>query len=427
MQLIFYTLLNSFDINRAEHYYRLAMDNYTKAGKEAHRMHALYDIAGCLMQQKRFDSAYSILKDVQEWAATHNERAFESSCLLSGLKCLINSGDIESATDAFNKYAVSFGLPVNDSYVYSLFATLCISTGQYSDAAYYLGDGWKYAVTKNDSIDLWYSESLLDEQRGRYDSALVKYKHTIELQNKNLYTLLNQPVLGAQKDYYRNLAETESLRASRNRRTVILLISSFLFVMTILFLVNRAHRLQFEADKAELMLTIKDLRLKEDSNNETINHLSSRVNDLFSRPYEELDNIFEKMMETDDLIDAQNSIRDAKKKEEFYNKKVNEFYRHVKEKFDEILSEHNQQELDRIINSSCHNIMTRLEDKRLNLTKQDLLILRLSIVGFSPKTISRLTNIQFKTVHQQRRRAIQKISDSSADMANEIIKVLRMS
>lgn len=418
---------NSFDFYRAEQYYRLAMDNYAKAGKDEHRMHALYDVCGCLLQQKKYESAHSILKEVQEWASIHDDKNFESSCILSSLMCSINLQDLELATTELNEYISLNGQPVNDSYVYSLFATCYLSNGKYSEAKHYIGDGWKHAITKSDSINLWYNESLLDELCGRFDSSLVKYKHSIELQNQNLYNLLDQPILGAQKDYYRNLAETESLRASRNRRTVISLSVIFLSIIVILFLINRSRRLEYQADKSDLMLTIKELRLREDSNNETINRLSSRVNDLFSRPYEELDEIFEKMMETDDLIEVQTIVQDDKKKEAYYYKKVDEFYKHVKEKFDEMISNDNQRELDKIINSTCNNLMKRLEGEKMNLSKQDLLILRLSIVGFSPKTIGRLTNTQYKTVHQQRRRAIQKITNVSEEMAAEVAKVLKMS
>lgn len=418
---------NSFDFYRAEQYYRLAMDNYAKAGKDEHRMHALYDVGGCLMQQKQYESAHSILKEVQEWALIHADRNFESSCLLGRIMCLISLQNISQATTELDEYIALNGQPVNDPYVYSLFATCYLSIGKYIEAAHYIDDGWKYAITKRDSIDLWYNESLLDESFGRFDSALVKYKHSIELQNQNLYNLLDQPILGAQKDYYRNLADTESLRASRNRRTVISLSVIFLSTIVILFLINRSRRLEYQADKTDLMLTIKELRLREDSNNETINRLSSRVNDLFSRPYEELDEIFEKMMETDDLIEVQTIVQDEKKKEAYYYKKVDEFYKHVKEKFDEMISNDNQRELDKIINSTCNNLMKRLEEEKMNLSKQDLLILRLSIVGFSPKTIGRLTNTQYKTVHQQRRRAIQKITNVSEEMAAEVAKVLKMS
>ena len=74
---------NSFDFYRAEQYYRLAMDNYAKAGKDEHRMHALYDVGGCLMQQKQYEYAHSIFKEVQEWASIQGDNIFKLRILNS--------------------------------------------------------------------------------------------------------------------------------------------------------------------------------------------------------------------------------------------------------------------------------------------------------------------------------------------------------
>ena len=417
---------NSYDFHRAKHYYRSAMDNYAAAGKESHRMYALHDVGGCLMQLNKYDEAHSIMTEVNKWSIENNDNYLCSASLSNQLLCSIRLDDSVSVNSEFIRYNDCFGIPENNINMISLFAKYYTYSGNTSQARIYLDKGWSKSSAKPDSIIMWLDESLFEERTGKMDSALIKYKHSIQLQNQNLHKMLNQPILGAQKDYYKNLAETESLKASRTLRTITLLSICFLLMIVSFFQIIRSNRLKFESDKKDLMLTIKELRLKENSNNEIINNLSNQVNSLFSRPYEELDNIYEKMIETDDLIEVQTSVQDANKKEAYYNKKVDEFYKHVKEKFDEIISDGNQKELDLIINSTCGNIMTRLQDEKLNLTKQDLLILRLSIVGFSPKTISRLTNTQFKTVHQQRRRAILKINNYSEKLAQEIVKILGM-
>jgi hypothetical protein len=57
---------------------------------------------------------------------------------------------------------------------------------------------------------------------------------------------------------------------------------------------------------------------------------------------------------------------------------MEEFYNYTKKVFTELSSPDNQRELDRIINSTCGNLMTRLSDENLNLTERDLQILRIS-------------------------------------------------
>ena len=53
---------------------------------------------------------------------------------------------------------------------------------------------------------------------------------------------------------------------------------------------------------------------------------------------------------------------------------MEEFYNYTKKVFTELSSPDNQRELDRIINSTCGNLMTRLSDENLNLTERERII-----------------------------------------------------
>lgn len=470
---------NSFDFYRAEQYYRLAMDNYAKAGKDVHRMHALYDISGCLIQQKQFESAHSILKEVKEWAAVNGEHELESSCMLSRLICSIYLKDINMATTEHNEYMNSFGQPDDNPYVFSVFATYYLSTGEYVDAAYYINKGWDFAKTKNDSINLWYEESLSDELRGIPDSALVKYKHSIELQNQNLYNLLDQPILGAQKDYYRNLAETESLRASRNRLVTVFLTIVMILVLTLLYIMNRVQKERHEQEKQEHLLTvtllhtinqtqekrheqekqeqlntitslhiinqaqkekhekekqdyllaIKELRQKEDTNNVIISQLNRKVNTLFGRQYAELDRIFDKMMELEENEKLSSIIRKTeakdKSKDDKHPEKADILYSHIKNKMEELGQKKNQKKIDAIIDNTLDNLMERIKDKRFKMTDEEINILRFSLIGYSVRTINKITGLTPKCIYQKRDRAIKRIGRFSPEIQNELHNLLK--
>lgn len=470
---------NSFDFYRAEQYYRLAMDNYAKAGKDVHRMHALYDVGGCLMQQKQYEYAHSIFKEVQEWASIHGDNILKSNCLLSRMMCSIYLKDINMATTEHNEYMNSFGQPDDNPYVFSVFATYYLSTGEYVDAAYYINKGWDFAKTKNDSINLWYEESLSDELRGIPDSALVKYKHSIELQNQNLYNLLDQPILGAQKDYYRNLAETESLRASRNRLVTVFLIIVMILVLTLLYIMNRVQKERHEQEKQEHLLTvtllhtinqtqekrheqekqeqlqtitslhiinqaqkekhekekqdyllaIKELRQKEDTNNVIISQLNRKVNTLFGRQYAELDRIFDKMMELEENEKLSTIIRKTeakdKSKDDKHPEKADMLYSHIKNKMEELGQKKNQKKIDAIIDNTLDNLMERIKDKRFKMTDEEINILRFSLIGYSVRTINKITGLTPKCIYQKRDRAIKRIGRFSPEIQNELHNLLK--
>lgn len=418
----------SFDFRRAEQYYRLAMENYSIAGKEIHQMHALYDISGCLIQNKDFDAAHSILMEVYEWANKHNETAFASSCLQGKIVCSLNTQSIETATAEFDEYVNNYGQPADNPYIYSLFAAYYMSTDRYIDATHFIEKGWNYAKTKNDSIDLWYNESLLDEFRGRSDSALVKYKHSIELQNQNLYTLLDQPVLGAQNDYLKTLAEKEALKAKHNRAVVLFMSILIVLIITIFFIANRIHKVNNEKEKQDYLLTIKELRLKEDTNNEIINQLNKKVNTLFSKQYAELDRIFDKMMEIEENQELASIIRKNKinNKEKDNNiEKADILYSHIKKQLEEFGLKKNQKKIDSIIDATLNNLMTRIKDSRFKMADEEIRIIRFSLIGFSVKTINKITGLTPKYIYQRRDRAIQKIGRISPEIQQELYNILK--
>ena len=419
--------LYSYDFIKAKDYYHLAYDNYEQSGKTAHKKHALYDICGCLIQLGEYKKAHTQLVELEEWGMNNEEMRFVSNCLVCEMICSLHLLDMENAQTESSRYMELFGTSNNDIYELSALTKYSILANDLDRAEQLINEGWNSAKTISDSIKLFNNQSLLYEHTDRYDSALVSLKKSFQLQDRQLHGVLRQPVIAAQKDYYINMSETESLKLSRSRRTFALVTLSLLLSIMVVSLMYRSDKQKSEADRKELMLTIKELKLNDNTKNEMINQLRSRVNILFSRPYIKLDRIFDKMIETDDLIEIKSGVKNEKDIEAFHNKKMEEFYNHTKTLFNEFSTPDNQMELDRIINSTCGNIMKRLSGMDLNLTERELLILRFSIVGFSTNSISRLTGIQAKTIYQQRRRIIDKISNYSQELSGEISKILRIS
>ena len=371
--------------------------------------------------------------DIYEWAIKQHEFSFASSCLLGKIICSINTQNIKIASDEFDEYVNNYGRPTDNPYIYSLFATYYISTDRYIDASHFIEQGWIYAKTKNDSIDLWYNESLLDEVRGRSDSALVKYKHSIELQNQNLYSLLDQPILGAQNDYLKTLAEKEALKAKHNRAVILFMAILIVLIVTLFIIVNRIRKVNNEKEKQDYLLTIKELRLKEDTNNEIINQLNKKVNTLFSKQYAELDRIFDKMMEIEEIRNALESPaapadtdKPAAPNQKDNNiEKADILYSHIKKQLEELGLKKNQKKIDSIIDATLNNLMTRIKDSRFKMADEEIKIIRFSLIGFSVKTINKITGLTPKYIYQRRDRAIQKISRISPEIQQELRNILK--
>lgn len=422
------TFFDSYDFRRAEHYYSMAMYNYKDAGKESHRIYALQDIGGCKIQLKEYYAAHDIMDEVYSWAVLNNDSLLAQSSQFNKLVCSINTGD---TPEAMREHAVYIGYEKPSGY--DLFTSLLmvryyILTGQEALADSFLICSKKMPFTEQDSIKLWYNLSLISELKAQPDSALLCYRKSVELQNRYITRLLEQPVLGAQNDYLKTLAEKEALKAKHNRAMVLFMSILIVLIITIFFIANRIHKVNNEKEKQDYLLTIKELRLKEDTNNEIINQLNKKVNTLFSKQYAELDRIFDKMVEIEENQELASIIRknQINNKEKDNNiEKADILYSHIKKQLEEFGLKKNQKKIDSIIDATLNNLMTRIKDSRFKMADEEIRIIRFSLIGFSVRTINKITGLTPKYIYQRRDRAIQKIGRISPEIQQELYNMLK--
>ena len=420
-EVFFYT----YDFSRANQYYHNAMINYEKAGKDKHRIYALYDIGGCLMQLEDYAGAHSIMKEVQDWAESNNDKRLISSCLLNRLSCSLHLKDTNNADFEMNQYIEMFGVPLNNARSISKIARYYIFQNDLTKARELIDTAWKESIP-SDSVTLLYSESLFMEQVGEMDSAIYLYKKSIALQNENLRSLLDQPILGAQNDYFKTLAEKESLKARHNSTVTLFLIILILFGLTLFFIIIRAKKVKNEKEKQDYLLTIKELRRKEDTNNEIINQLNRKVNSLFSKQYVELDHIFDKMMDLEENEELASIIKKTGTKDKDRQKeKADLLYDHIKNKLRELGLKKNQKKIDTIIDTIFNNLMERIKDRRFKMTEEEIIILRFSLIGFSVRTINKITGLTPKYIYQKRDRAIERLARFSPEIKEELSNLLK--
>ena len=416
---------NAYDFQRAETKYRKAYESYNNAGKETYKIYALYDIGGCLMQEKDYDAANTIMENVQKWAKENSDYELLSSCLLNLLICSLNRQEMNKGDSIINTYLNLFGFPENKPTAFLKLSHYYIEKNNLEKAQTLIKKG-KQNTLSLDSVYLSYLESLIQERIGNPDSALILYRHSIELQNQTIRSRLSQPIIGAQKDYYKTLAEAESLKVLHNHIIVYALSGFICLILIIVALTSHSLKIKVENEKQNYLLTISELKRNESSNNETINKLNRNVNLLFGRQYEILENIYYKMMMIENNIKykvsdyAGESIRKEK-----YNKKTDHIYRQMKEIFEDIKSNKNQNELNKLIDVTYNKLMSRLSEKSLGLSNEELLILRLSILGMTVRFISDITGVSQKNIYQKRSRAINRVELKQPDLALEVVRILK--
>lgn len=413
-----------YDYPHARECFTKAVECFSDSETRVNRAGALYDLACCDIDMLDFQTADSILIEVQQWAQENSDPRLYANSLVSRMACAIYAGTSDSLHAVFDRYVEKFGEPRNDFGALGLFALYHVRLKEFDKAQAYLDKARGRIRSKSDAINLNFQNSRLFESMGLPDSALVYHKKYVSLQNEKTREILGHPALGAQKDYFKTVAEVESIRSSRNSRTIVLLSISFLLAIMVFWAVARSRKLKLEADKQDLMLTIRELRLKEDSSSATINQLGKRVNTLFSRQYAELDQVFDKMAELDEKEAIYSEMKNSKQSDR-HQEKTENFYSYISSRLEELKSERNQEELDTIINSTFDNLMLRISESPCSLTDEDLIILRLSIAGFSVRTISRIMGITPKNIYQKRTRMLAKISKAAPELGNVTDTILK--
>lgn len=412
---------DSFDFERALQYYRLAHSHYEIAGKEPHKLHAFYDIGRCLLEKNKAESAHQLFKEVEEQSSECSDWELAYSALCSQISSSLEMSDLVQASEEIDRLIHLFGFPESDPFALSLLARHNTLLGRFHESDSLIHQGWKHATTVSDSIYMYMSESLLNKQLGMSALALSALEHTVSLQNYNLLLLQHKTALGAMKDYYKEVAQVEALKASRKQSILILLSLSFLLFILASVIFLKYRKAKSDAQLNELGLVINDLRLKEDTNNGIINNLNGQINLLFSHTYSELDRIFAELLEAEISLEAYEN-RVSRKDGQSEHPSPASLYKRIRDSFDELISDKYQKQLDDLINVTYHDVMNRISD--VNLKDRELLMLRLSFAGFSPKTISHIIRIPVKTFYQSRSRIIKKIQAVQPDEADSVCKLL---
>ena len=413
----------SFDFSRALGYYKTAFSYYSKAYRNSHKIHALYNIACCEMQLDSFKQAYSTFDTVQTMASDIEDNYLLFNCLLNKLNCSMFSDDVVLAESDMKQITELCGDSFDDAISLSTFAKYNILTGNFQKARLYLDKGWENSMTLSDSISMYDYESILLEEAGKYDSAIVMCRNAISMERQNFQFGMGHPLTGAMSDYYKNISEIEMLKVSRNHFIFIIFIIIFMAAVIVFVFSIRSRRLKYESDRQSLILTINELRLREDSSNDTINQLNAKINSLFRRPLLESEYFLAKIIDADTFISS-GRIKPETERTKLYQSQTDILYKELKKKFDTIVSDGYQDELDKIINSSCDNIMEQIINGQFAISKKDLLIIRLSIAGFSPNSISYLTGNSRTSVYKQRQRTIAKIEGKDPELALMICNIL---
>ena len=387
----------------AEEYFIKSEKCYSCAGKELHKLYALYYVGSVKKNLNEFDAADSIYRIVEIEAQRVGDMVLYNDCVYNRFSCVVYMNKLDSATLMLKNYdLLKDQVPPTFGYL-EVMALYYNHIKDYEKSGLYLEKARQCIITETDSIYWFYVSSLLAESLGKYKESLDLYRDYIYIQNASLSALLNQPVAIAQRDYYRTASELEAIKF---RNKITMLVASIIILILIVFsglIYNRNKRLETQKRISLYLSTIEELTTQASLDHNKISNLNAQVREMLRQQFSSSDFLYTRYYE---------QIDDSKKAERLY--------RIVKNQIDDFTSHKNIGKIDELLNGTFDGVMDDILSSGLDLKEKDLLLLRFVLAGFSAKSIATLLNDTHPNITQRKKRLLDKIAVVAPDLMEKL-------
>lgn len=392
----------AIDYNRAEDYYIKSDYCFRQAGKKLHSLHALFNLSWTYSNKAEYDKADSVLCTLENNSILLEDSILYKDWLYKRLSCYVYWNNIDSATRLLNEYDLYVENTSSFGYLIMM-ARYLNSINDYEKSVFFLDKAMKCYLSVSDSVYLYYESYKLAKNKGQLDKSLDYLQKYSSIQDSDVRNTLMKPILGAQYDIYRTVAELEMIK-SRNKTTI--LISSFtvffLMVLT-LYIIGRYKKREADNRMRDYISTINELTTQISINQDKISNLNSRVREMLRQQFDSSDYLYTRFYE---------QIDD--------NKKAERIYRVVKKQLEDFTTSKYICRIDELLDEAFEGIMSRLSSADLDIKEKDLLLLRFVLAGFSAKSIAAILGETHLNISQRKKRMLDKIQLKSPKLMEEL-------
>lgn len=401
-----------YDLPKSLDCFQKAYIHYEKADKELHKMYAKRDVGILYMNMKRFDIAEDCLIEVLNWAQTAMIWKLCGDCIESLCVIYIETADQQKLKQLYHRdiFKVCVG-----SLLESRIASYCDIGDNQTSAKLRLKKGWEFATNNTDSMNLLFDEYMYNKSIGQYKDALAFHEQLFYAQDTLIRGVLQQPLLSAQRDYFKSQSELNELKLQHNKQKQIFASIILLIIMlgAVVFVRQRMKVKEQEINHyvekvkdLEKDLSTKDHRLHVVSQNQS--QMAEQVNQLFAKQYGLINQLSATYYEMHAVKNEKEAVYKSVKKE------IENFSNNKK----------TLQELENIVNQHKNNVMAVLREEFPEFSEMDFRLICYSIAGFSAKAISVFTGNSTGNIYMKKSRLKAKINASDIAQKETIIKAL---
>lgn len=381
------------DYHGAEEYFTKSTNCFERTGKEHDKLYAMLYLGHTRSNLQEFSSADSLLRIVEKASFVLGDNELTDQCVYERMSCLVDMEEPDSATVLLNKYYQLFDSASKAVGFLEMMAQYYNSVKDFAKSDLYLKQAWNCDLSEGDSIYLYYVSSLLAESKGDTEQALDFFQKYTALQNTSLRSILSQPILAAQKEQYRIMAENELLKYRHTRSTLVLCVVIFLLIIVIVLVTYHYKKKRMDEQLYDSLAVVEELSGK-------IEDLKNQVRIQFHERHDLSNRLYSMYFDSD----SQDKITKQQ-----LNVTINSLIK-------DYTAPESIRELDRLLNESYDGIMERLVDPEIGLTDKELELFRYSIAGLSSKSVSVIIKESPQNVYQIKSRLLKKVRRNSEEL-----------
>lgn len=411
---------DSFDYTRALDAYRKAHLYFRVAGINRLQHSALVNVAQTLMELKRYDEAERCLLDELAWGFENSDKdicqgSVENLLILYHRTNYPSKSDWLLGSDYFTMCDSTLVIDRAIAYMHAL-------NGNIEASDHFIRRAWSKSNCISDTLANLVQMYDINRMRGKYSDALDILENVHYIHDTIMRSALQQPVMLAQRDYYRSQAELSDYRLSATKRLALAIIAVIilLLVILLLFIKNRmaaknaeVERYMELADEIGKTLYAKNAevadissRLKEHT--QRLTEMDAQVRTLFKKQFELLDELSGTFYETHDIKKDKDAI-----------------YRQVRENIESFMKDKRSVErLETIVNDYRGGILTILRNEVPQLGSQEIRFMVFVYAGFSSKAISIFMQESVGNIYTKKSRIKSLIMRSEAPHKDMLVEAM---
>ena len=401
-----------YDLPKSLDCFQKAYTHYEKADKELHKMYAKRDIGVLLMDLKKYSQAETYLLETLQWADENDELPLCQECvdfILSLYSKTIEKPKYQAFYQRYKQYIQDEFLALNT------FVELALYENNPYKAEQYIKKAWLVTDERIDTSYLLLREYELNKQIGNYPQAINIIEDLFYAKDTLVRNVLQQPLLSAQRDYFKSQSELNELKLQHSKQKqifvsiilIIIMLSAIVFVRQ--RLKAKAQEINQYLDKvqdleSELLIKERNLQAVSESNSQ----MNEQINQLFAKQFATIDQLSVTCYE----MHATRNEKEA-------------VYKRVKKEI-ECFSSNKEtlRELENIVNKNKNNAMAILREEFPKFSEMDFRLVCYCIAGFSAKAISVFTGNSTGNIYMKKSRLKAKITASDIAQKEIITKAL---